>query len=143
MVNPKNKFTKYERVTGGFADISGFFTRDTQHDAKESRSRRKKCRAALADELADIDQLAEAKKSLRDTDLQVYSKQSRKELTSRRKNNSKSNEAPGLLASATASAAHAQAKRTNHTADERMGEAVKEWEILKAVVGGPSKNPFL
>ena len=129
MVNPKKNFTKDARV-------SGFFTRDTQHDTKESRSRRKKSCAALADELADIDQLDEANKSLRAPDLRVRSTQRRKELPSRSKNNAKSNEAPGLLASATASAAHAKAKRTNHAADEKMGEAVKELDILKASVGG-------
>ena len=58
MVNPKKNFTKDARV-------SGFFTRDTQHDTKESRSRRKKYCAALADELANIDQLTKANKYLR------------------------------------------------------------------------------
>ena len=64
MVNPKKNFTKDARV-------SGFFTRDTQHDTKESRSHRKKYRAALTDELADIDKLAKAKKSLRAPDLRM------------------------------------------------------------------------
>ena len=98
MVNPKKNFTKDVCVTGGFDDINGFFNRDTQHDTKESRSRRKKSCAALADELADIDQLDEANKSLRAPDLRVRSTQRRKELPSRSKNNAKSNEAPGLLA---------------------------------------------
>ena len=87
--------------------------------------------------MADIDKLAEANKSLRAPYLQVRPKQRRKELSSRSKNNAKSNESPGLLEPATASAAHAKSKRTNHTADENMGEAVKEWDILKASVGDP------
>ena len=71
MVNPKKNFTKDVRVTGGFDDINGFFNRDTQHDTKESRSHRKKYRAALADELADIDKLAKAKKYIRAPDLRM------------------------------------------------------------------------
>ena len=69
MVNPKNNFTKDARVTGRFADVYVFFTRDTQHDAREIRSRRKKSRAALAKKLANIDQLSEAKKYLCTPDL--------------------------------------------------------------------------
>ena len=74
MVNPNNKLTKDARVMGRFADIYGLFTSYTQHDVKESRSRRKKYRGALADELADIYQIAEAKKYLRAPDLRVRSK---------------------------------------------------------------------
>ena len=122
--------------------ISGFFTRDTQHDAKESCSHRKKSRAALAEKLDETDQLSEANKSLRAPDMRVHSKQRRKELSSRSNKNGKSNESPGLLVSATASAAHAKSKRTNHAAGDNMGEAVKEWDILKASVGGPSKKYF-
>ena len=92
--------------------------------------------------MAEIDQLAEAKKFLRAPDLRVRSNQRRKEISSRNKNNAKSNEAPGLLASSTASEAHAKAKRKNHAADEKMGEAVKEWDIFKASVGGSSKKVF-
>ena len=114
MVKPKNNFTKDTRVTGGFSDISGFFTRDTQHDAKESRSRRKKNRAALAEELANIDHLDKANKYLCAPDLRVRSKQRRKELSSRSKNNAKSNEAPGLLGSTTASSAYSKSKSKNH-----------------------------
>ena len=75
MVKPKKNFTKYAHVTGDFAYISRLFTRNIQHDAKESRSCRKKYHATLADKLSDIDQLAEAKKSLRAPNLQVRSKQ--------------------------------------------------------------------
>ena len=71
MVKSKNNFTKDARITGGFADIYGFFTRNTQHDANESRYRRKKSRTALAEKLADIDQLDEAKKYLCAPDLRV------------------------------------------------------------------------
>ena len=78
MVNPKKNFTKDARVTGRFDDISGFFNRYTQYYEKENISRREKSRAALADELTDIYQLAEAKKYLRALDLRVRSKQRRK-----------------------------------------------------------------
>ena len=72
MVKRNNKFTKNACVTGRFADISRLFTRDTQHDAKESRSHRKKYFGALAEKLSDIDDIAKAKKSLRAPDLQVH-----------------------------------------------------------------------
>ena len=74
MVKPKKKFTEDARVTSGFADISGFFARDTQHDAKETFSRKKKYCATLSEKLAGIDQLAKAKKYLRAPDLRVRSK---------------------------------------------------------------------
>ena len=89
MVNTKKNFTKDARVTGKFANISGLFTRDTQHDAKETFSCRKKYCATLSEKLAGIDQLAKAKKYLRAPDLRVRSEQRRKELSSRSRNNAK------------------------------------------------------
>ena len=46
--------------------------------------------------------------------------------------------------SATARATHSKpnTKRIFHTVDKKMGEAVKEWNILKTSVGTPSKKSF-
>ena len=110
-----------------------------RHTARYKRKSQlqEKSRAALADKLDDIDQLAKAKKSLFAPDMWLLLKQRRKELSSRSKKNAKSNGASGLLASYTASEAHAKTNRKNNAADEKMWEIVKEWDILKATVGGP------